>query len=98
MNNQEFILIDTFCQQHELEISFINSLQDFGLIEVVQINEVNCISVSQLVEVEKIIRLHKDLEINNEGIDVVLQLLQRINNMQNEIILLKNKLNLYEDE
>lgn len=98
MDNQEFILIETFCQQYELEISFINSLQDYGLIEVVQVDKVNCISVNQLVEVEKIVRLHKDLEINNEGIDVVLQLLQKINNMQHEIVLLKNKLSLYEDE
>ena len=96
MNIQEFIPIDIFCRQHGVEISFISSLQEFGLIEVTRINEAECIPVNQLPEAEKLVRLHDELDINMEGIDVVTHLLQRIKNMQDEIILLKNRLRLYE--
>jgi hypothetical protein len=51
---------------------------------------------SQLNELEKIIRLYYELDINLEGIETVIHLLQRINDMQDEITLLKNRLRLHE--
>ena len=96
MEMQEFIPIDIFCRQHGIEISFISSLHEFGLIEVMKVDEAECIPINQLVDAEKLVRLHDDLEINLEGIDVITHLLKRINEMQGEIQLLKNKLSLYE--
>ena len=96
MKTQEYIPIDFFCKQHGVEIAFISSLQDFGLIEVRRIEEAECIPLSQIAEAERLVRLYGDLEINIEGIDVAIHLLQRINNMQAEIQLLKNRLRLYE--
>jgi hypothetical protein len=96
MEMQEFIPIDIFCRQHGVDNSFISSLQDFGLIEVMRINEAECISFNQLVEAEKIVRLHGDLEINLEGIDVIIHLLQHIKEMQSEIQALRNRLRVYE--
>jgi hypothetical protein len=46
---------------------------------------------------EKIVRLYYDLDINIEGIDAVINLLQRMEDMQHEIVLLKNRLRLYEE-
>ena len=91
MEMQEFIPIDIFCRQHGVEISFISSLQEFGLIEVTRINEAECIPLNQLVRAEKFVRLHGDLEINLEGIDVITHLLQRIKDMQAQIQELKNR-------
>lgn len=96
MDTQEFIPIDLFCRQHNIGISFISSLQEFGLIDVMQINEAECIPLNQLVEAEKLVRLHGDLEINLEGIDVITHLLHRVKEMQAEIQALKNRLRLYE--
>ena len=96
MEMQEFIPIDIFCRQHGIEISFISSLQEFGLIEVMKVEEAECIPLSQLVEAEKMVRLHGDLEINLEGIDVISHLLQKVKDMQTEIQILKNRLLLYE--
>ncbi len=96
MEMQEFIPIDIFCRQHGIEISFIISLQEFGLIEVMKVEEAECIPLSQLVEAEKMVRLHGDLEINLEGIDVISHLLQKVKDMQTEIQILKNRLLLYE--
>jgi len=96
MEMQEFIPIDIFCRQHGVEVTFISSLQEFGLIELTMINEAECIPLSQLVEAERLIRLHGDLEINLEGIDVITHLLHRLQEMQAEMQTLKNRLRLYE--
>lgn len=98
MEMNEFIPIELFCQQHNIEISFVRSLQEFGLIEITMVNEAHCIKSNQLVEAEKLVRLHDDLELNLEGIDVVTHLLLKIKEMQNEIRVLKTKISLYEPD
>lgn len=96
METQEYIPIDVFCRQHGIAVSLIGSLQNFGLIEVMHIGQVDCIPVDRLGEAEKILRLHTELEINLEGVDVITHLLEKIKEMQAEILLLKNRLAFYE--
>lgn len=96
METQEYIPIEVFCRQHNITLSLIGSLQNFGLIELVHINEVDCIPIDQLGDAEKILRLHSELEINLEGVDAITHLLQRVKEMQAEIRLLKNRLAFYE--
>jgi len=96
MDIQEFIPLDVFCRHHGIAVAFMVTLHEFSLIEVVEDNSEKYIPISQLPEVEKIIRLHNDLAINTEGVDVVLHLLQKIKTMQQEMALLKSKLRLYE--
>ena len=97
MEMQEFIPLDVFCQQHGIEISVISSLEEYGLIEVSRIEEAEYIQLSQLADAEKLVRLYGELDINLEGIDVIIHLLHRIKEMQTEMQLLKNRLSLYED-
>ena len=40
--------------------------------------------------------MHQELDVNIEGIDVVFNLLQKIDDLQNELISVKNRLRLYE--
>jgi hypothetical protein len=96
METGEFIPIEIFCRQHGIEISFISSLSEFGLVEVITVNESQCIPATQLMETEKLVRLHEELGINLEGIDVINHLLQRVRMMQDEIRTLKNTLRLYD--
>ncbi len=96
MEIQEYIPIDIFCRQHGVDSSFISSLEEFGLIELVKINEADCLTCNQLGEAEKFVRLYADLEINMEGIDVITHLLHRVKEMQAEMQELQNKLRLYE--
>jgi hypothetical protein len=96
MNKGNMIPADEFCASHNIEITFINSLQEAGLIEITTIRETEYIHENQLNELEKIVRLYYEMDINLEGIETVIHLLQRINGMQEEITLLKNRLRLYE--
>jgi len=96
MNRGNMIPANEFCACHNIEITFINSLQEAGLIEITTISETEYLHESQLNELEKIIRLYYEMDINLEGIETVIHLLQKINDMQEEITLLKNRLRLYE--
>ena len=97
MDNTGYVTIAEFCSCYQVDNSFIQSLNDYGLIQVVTIEETQFLPQEQVGEVEKMIRLHYDLEINLEGIDAVSNLLQRISDLQDEIRVLQNRLRLYED-
>lgn len=93
---EDLIPVNEFCVNQNIEISFIQSLQETGLIEIITVEEAGYIRTNQLQELEKIIHLYYELDINLEGIETINHLLQRINYMQNEINTLKNRLSLYE--
>lgn len=97
MQEQVLISADEFCAFHNIEFSFMRNLQEFGMVEIVSSQEGNYIPENQLEKLERILRLHHDLEINLEGIDAITHLLNRVDQMQREIIRLQNKLRLYED-
>ncbi len=97
MNKESLIIASEFCQNHKIEVSFISSLQENGFIETTTIGDTRYIHESQLQEIEKIIRLYYDLDINLEGIETVIYLLNRIHEMQEEITRLRNNLSFYEN-
>ena len=97
MKKDNLIAAIEFCANHNIEISFISSLQESGLIEMKTINETIYIHERQLQELERIVRFYYELDINLEGIETITHLLNRSIKMQNEIIALKNRLRLYED-
>jgi len=96
MQTENLIAIDVFCAHHNIEVSFITSLHQSGLIEITTVKEAGFINADQLQYLEKFIRFYYDLDINLEGIETIAHLLQRINAMQDEIVMLRNKLRLYE--
>ena len=98
MQPEDMIVLDEFCTSHQLEISFVRVLEEHGLIEITVVNETRYIAPNELSKLEQIVRLHRELNINPEGIDAVNNLLQHIESMQNEITALRNRLNFYEEE
>lgn len=98
METKDLILIKHFCTNHGIEFSFIDSLNEFGLVEVIIHEDNKYLPQDQLKDVEKMMRMHYDLDINMEGIDVISQLLKRINGLQQELLTTQNKLKLFEEE
>ncbi len=92
MAAKNYISIDTICTHYEVTSLFIENLQDAGLIKLVEYQQVKCLPHTSLHNFERIIRLHKELQLNSEGIDVVLNLLERIELQQEEIKKLRNHL------
>ena len=98
METENMIVLNEFCTNHEIEISFIRSLEEYGLIETIIVNETVCVRGNELSKLEQIIRLHQELNINPEGIDAINILLKRLEYMQNEITELRNKLDFYKKD
>jgi MerR HTH family regulatory protein len=98
METEYMIAIDEFCSSHNIEISFVSSLQQSGLIQITTIKDSAFIEAAQLQQLEKFVRLYYELDINVEGIETINYLLHRINSMQDEITTLRNRLRIYETE
>ena len=96
MQRKYLIAVDDFCVKHNIEISFVSSLEQTGMIEITIVENKWFISAEQLRQLEKFIRFYYELDINLEGIETIFHLLNRVESMQDEIIELKNKLRLYE--
>ena len=96
MDNAGFIEAQQFCLVHNIEYSFIQSLNDYGLIEIRQDGTATWIPEQEVQPLEKYIRLHFDMEINIEGIHAISHLLKQMSRMEEEILQLRRKLALYE--
>jgi len=92
MKQEDLISIGEFCRHYSVEVSFIRALHDAELIDIIAIRDEMYVRHDQLPLLERLTRFHYDLDINLEGIEVINRLLQRIDEMQAEIIALKNKL------
>lgn len=98
MNMEEMIPASVFCIHHNIELSFISSLHESGLIETIDREEQIFVPLSELSHLEMLVRLHHEMDINLEGIETITYLLNRLNNMQQQIAALTKRLSMYEDE
>ncbi|MEO6134630.1 MAG: chaperone modulator CbpM [Ginsengibacter sp.] len=90
MTPEELIPAKDFCMFHDIEYSFIDSLDNSGLINVKSVQHTTYIHADEMSKLEKFIRLHYDLDINIEGIETINYLLEKMENLQKEIQSLKN--------
>ena len=98
MTRIQYISVTKLCDIYEIEMSFFRSLSKHGLLEIEDKQDDILISESLVDHTEKMIRLHRDLQLNIEGIAAVMDLLQRIEFMQNELAELRGRLRMYESE
>jgi hypothetical protein len=97
METDNWILLKTVSSHYEVELSFFNHLHDLGLIEIEIKEQSPYIHVNQMHNLERIIRIYLELNVNPEGIDVVFNLLQKIEQLQKELTITQNRLRLYEN-
>lgn len=96
METENLIAVAQICSMHHIELSFIESLSEYDLVEVKTINEEQYILKNRLGEIETMIRMHRDLDINIEGIDAISHLLRRVEDLQETLRRIKNRLKIYE--
>jgi hypothetical protein len=96
MNTENLILLKTVSTLYQVEPAFFSHLNELGLIEIHIIEQTQYIREDKMNDIEKMIRMYHELEVNVEGIDVVFNLLQRIERLQKDLITTQNRLKLYE--
>ena len=92
MEIENLVSLHQFCEFHEIENTLVLALNEHDLIEIFIVDGESYIHTDSIHLLEKIIRLHHDLSINFEGIDVIVQLIDKINSLQEELIEMKKRL------
>jgi chaperone modulatory protein CbpM len=92
MSAKHLIATTDFCVYHQLEHTFITGLEEAGLVQITIVNNTPHIPESELHKLERMIRLHNELDINIAGIEAITHLLERIEDIQEEMRVLKNSL------
>lgn len=94
--DREWIVIEEYIQYSHVEPRFIALLEENELIRIYEMNDKRFIAHDDLPCIEKYARMYYDLSINMEGIDAIHHLLDRINELQEEMKMLRNRLDFFE--
>ncbi len=94
--NAQLISADDFCRHTHIEISFLHTLEEHGLLQITTVDQSAFLDEEYISMVEKMARLHHDLSINPEGIGAVLQLLQRLEQTESELNSMRARLRFYD--
>lgn len=95
MKTSNLIHIKQLCTHCKVDLSFIQSLSELGHIELIVESNDYYISEENLKPLESLIFFHTELQINLEGIDTIAHLLKKIEDLQDELLIAKNKLRLH---
>jgi DNA-binding transcriptional MerR regulator len=85
MARGRIISISEVCRHYQLETNFLQSLNEMGLIALIEEANQQFVEEEQLPQLEVILHLHYDLSINLEGIDAIGHLLNRLQETQREL-------------
>lgn len=96
MNFNELITTEELCTRYQVEHTFIRSLNESGLLEVIRIEKREYVHCDKIRDFEKMHRLHYDLEINMEGLEAINHLLKQVKKLQKKNQELRNRLGIYE--
>jgi chaperone modulatory protein CbpM len=88
---ENLIATRDICTYHEVEYTFISLLGEAGLVELRVVDKTTYIPEGDLQKLEKMIRMHHELEINVAGIEAITHLLERVDQMQEELRVLRNR-------
>lgn len=96
MNLEDLITTEELCVRYHVERTFIQSLSESGLIEVIRVEQKEYVHCDKIGQFEKMHRLHYDLNINLEGLEAIQHLLKQVKQLQKDNRRLRNRLDLFE--
>ncbi len=85
MESIKKISVEECCIYYRIEASFMQELDDRGLIKLSRSGKAKFIAHDQLPDLEKYMRLHYELEINMAGMEAIGHLLNRMKHLQQEV-------------
>src|ERR1700678_3668525 len=92
MSSEELISAGDFCTFYQVDLSFIQTLHDSGLIGITVMDGAAYLPAGELPALEKFVRWHYELSINPEGIEALSHVLQRMHRLIEENQVLRNRL------
>ena len=83
---QEKISREDVVKHYNIEVHFLDSLEEFGLLKTVEENHVKYIYYEELPNLERFANWHYDLDVNVPGLEIIHNLLNKM-----EILLAENR-------
>ena len=96
MEQEHYISLREFCQGHALDETFLFRLEAFELIRIERVRSEACFHREELPRLERLIRLHRDLDIGPQGLQAIDHLLGRMQRMQDEMAAMRRRLDRWE--
>ena len=90
------ISVQAFCNHYEVPRTFIDALCQYELIQLVEKDASEHILLDDIRRIEKMMRMHYDLKVNFEALDIIENLTENIRSLQEENQRLLNRLKFYE--
>ena len=97
MKKSDFISIREICVHHEIEETFVFRLEEYDLIDIASVQGVAQVRLEDLPKLEKIFRLHSELEINLEGIQTIYHLLEKMDRLKEELLNMRRKIDFLDE-
>ena len=83
------IALEEFCDYFHVDIELVKDFAEYGLYQAVVYEDEVEIETQEIDRLKRIISLHQALGINKEGIEVILDLGERISELHEEIGMLR---------
>ena len=80
----KYIAIEEFSRHHGVEVTVIREFADFGLMQLTVENNQECVSDGDVKRLERMLRLFRDLGVNKEGIEVILNMRKELKRLRRE--------------
>ena len=90
------ITVEEFADFHQVTTELIKQFADFGLVRIQQVERQYCIDPEQMERCERAIRIHKDLGVNMEGVEIILDMRDKYSEMQKELLRLRHQIKKHE--
>lgn len=91
--NEDLVSLDRFCKSCNVDLTFVYSLAEQDLCEIIIVEEKQYVLQEHLTLLERLSRLHYEMEINMEGLYAIAHLQEKIESLKEEVNYLTRKLN-----
>jgi chaperone modulatory protein CbpM len=96
MEKELLIPANDLCIYYEVSYTFISSLHDAGLINLIVIEDIGYLHRDSLKDLERLIHLHNELDINMGGLETIFHLLEKIKTLEQKLHTIEQRLSIYE--
>src|SRR6188768_3606479 len=93
-----YIEIEEFCTYHGVQVTLIREFADFGLVHLQEQEQKAFVPADEIEKLERLIRLHDELGINKEGLEIILNMRDQLVSLTTELEAMRYRLHQLEQE
>ncbi len=93
-----YIEIEEFCTHHGVQVTLIREFADFGLVHLQEQEQKAFVPADEIEKLERLIRLHSELGINKEGLEIILNMRDQLVSLNTELKAMRYRLRQLQQE